>query len=114
MDTLRACLIGVLAAFSVTFADATAATAETNPVRTHPTAAAQPGTEQILVKLRATAATSRLQAQAATNVVKELATRSNLTLKQSRQITTGLHLMQVVSAQGETTAYHRRRAAQRL
>jgi hypothetical protein len=44
MDTLRACLIGVLAAFSVTFADATAATAETNPVRTHPTAAAQPGT----------------------------------------------------------------------
>jgi serine protease len=102
MDTLRACLIGVLAAFSATFA--TAATAETNPVRTHPSAAAQPGTIQILVKLRSTAATSRLQAQAATNVVKELATRSNLTLKQSRQITTGLHLMQVVSAQGETTA----------
>ncbi len=104
MHTFRACLIGVLAAFSATFTSALAGTVETNPVRTHPTAAAQSGTLQVLVKLRASAATSRIQALSATDAVKSLATRSNLALKQSRQITAGLHVMQVVSLQGETTA----------
>ncbi|MDB6089227.1 MAG: hypothetical protein JWN85_2011 [Gammaproteobacteria bacterium] len=104
MDTLRACLIGVLAAFSASFAEATAATPEINPVRTHPTGVTQPGTVQVLVKLRSTAASSRPQAQAAIDVVEALAMRSNMTLKQSRQITRGLHLMQVASAPGETAA----------
>jgi serine protease len=104
MDTPRSCLIGVLAAFAVTLTNASAAATETNPVRTHPAPATQPGTVQFLVKLRSTAATSRLQVKAATSVVKAIATRSNLTLKQSRQITTGIHLMQVVSVQGEAAA----------
>lgn len=109
MDPFRSCLIGVLAAFSLSFTTASAGTPETNPVLTQPAAVPQP--LRFLVKFRATTATSREQARSANTQpqspasdVESLATRSNLSLKQSRQITTGLHLMHVTSAQGETAA----------
>jgi serine protease len=116
MDPLRSCLIGVLAAFSLSFATASAGSRETNPVLTQPSGATQP--LGFLVKFRGTAAlaTTReqarsgntgvatTQAQPTASDVQSLAKRSSLTYKQSRQITTGLHLMQVTSAQGESTA----------
>jgi len=113
MSPIRSCLIGVLAAFSLSFTTASAGSGEVNPVLTHPTAV---DAEQMrfLVKFRSAspAAMSRTQAHgAATQAalettakdVQSLAQRSNLALRQSRRITTGLHLMQV-TAQGESAA----------
>jgi len=112
---LRHCLIGVLAAFSLAATSVAAGTSEHNPVRTHPTAASEPAEQRILIKLRASeAATAHAQAlsvqskssqaAAANGTMQALAVRSSLTFKQSREITTGLHLLQVQSSTGEPVA----------
>jgi serine protease len=115
MQPFRSGLIGVLAAFSLSFATATAATRETNPVLTQPSS--PPPELGFLVKFRskvnatvraqqrgASAAIVSTPAQTTAADVQALATRSNLTLRQSRRITDGLHLLQAMSAQGESTA----------
>jgi serine protease len=108
MDPFRSCLIGILAAFSLSFTTASAGSPETNPVLTQPSAVAQP--LRFLVKFRSTTATSHdqarpaNQAQSTASVAQSLATRSNLTLKHSRQITTGLHLLEVTAAHGESAS----------
>jgi serine protease len=92
---------------------------ERNPVLRHP-AAAEPVNQQILVKLRsgaaATAHAQALSIQAKSSqarsgqagqlnsTIQSLATRASLTLKQSREITNGLHVMQVQSRTGESSA----------
>ena len=113
MTPIRSCLIGVLAAFSLSFTTASAVSRETNPVLTHPVAAdAEP--LRFLVKFRSASPTANARAQghgAASQAVVEttagdvqsLAQRSNLALNHSRRITTGLHLMQI-TAQGESAA----------
>jgi serine protease len=122
MSPLRSCLIGVLAAYSLSFASATAATRETNPVLTQP--ATPPQVLGFLVTFRSTPAAEKLhsqrrpggapasQAQASqvqqarvqvtSADVQALAKRSSIAFRQSRQITAGLHLMQVTSTQGES------------
>jgi serine protease len=115
MSPLRSCLIGVLAAFSLSFTTATAAARETNPVLTQPNA--PPPALGFLVKFRpADVAMFRVQqrgsaasataapAQTTANDVQSLASRSRLSLRQFRRITDGLHLIQVTSAQGDSTA----------
>ncbi len=110
MSPLRSCLIGILAAFSLSFASATAATRETNPVLTQPSV--PPPALGFLVKFRSTVGGTRgsgplptaAPAQTTATDVQSLASRSRLTLRQFRRITDGLHLMQVTSAQGESTA----------
>jgi serine protease len=111
---LRHCLIGALAALSITSTHAAAGSDEVNPVRTHPAAASEPTEQRILVKLRSSAAAAA-HAQAlsiqskpnqanANGTLQALAVRSNLTFRQSREITNGLHLLQVQSATGEPVA----------
>jgi serine protease len=116
MNPLRSCLLGVLAAFSLSFAPASAVTRETNPVLTQPSAA--PEVLGFLVTFRSTPAAESLRAQrrpgdapAQTAQVRvtaadvhSLAQRNSVAFKQSRQITAGLHLMQITSTQGESTA----------
>lgn len=105
MSPLRSCLIGTLAAFSLSFATATAVTPETNPVLTQPAASAS--ALGFLVKFRSAAGASPIvaaPAQAAASDIRSLAGRSGLMLHRFRRITAGLHLMQVSSAQGESTA----------
>jgi serine protease len=117
VQTLRHCLIGVLAAFSIAATQAVAATNEHNPVRTHPPAESEPAEQRILVKLRATAAAAAhaqalaIQAKSKSNqattvngTLQSLAVRANLTFKQSREITNGLHLLQVQSVTGDSVA----------
>ena len=111
---LRYWFIGVLAAASIASAPTAAQTSETNPVRTHPAAVTEQAEQRILVKLRSTAAASHAQALslqakpaqagAANSTMRALAVRSNLTFRQSREITTGLHLLQVESSTGESVA----------
>jgi serine protease len=114
MSPLRSCLIGVLAAFSLSFTTASAGSRENNPVLTHPSAAS---TEPLsfIVKFRSSSpvATARAQthgavtqAVVATTVrdVQSLAQRSSVALGNSRRITNGLHLMQVTPGQGESEA----------
>ena len=112
-SAIRHCLIGILAAFSIASTHAAAGTTERNPVRTHPAVASEPTEQRILVKLRASAAAAAHvqalqlrpnQANAANGTMQALATRASLTFKQSREITNGLHLLQVQSATGESTA----------
>jgi serine protease len=115
VDTLRSCLVGVLAAFSISSTAAVAGTNETNPVRAQPAvaAAATSGTHRILVKLRTTSATTAARAQAQSIVnsqqarvtisaLQGLAARSNLMLLKSHQISEGLHAVQVSVAAGES------------
>ena len=102
MDTLRPCLIGILAAFCVASANVAAVSNESNPVLRHPAAAVRPDVHLVLVKLRADATSGRLQAQTVTNTVQALASRANLTLKASREIVNGLHAMQVQALAGES------------
>jgi serine protease len=119
VDTLRSCLIGILAAFFFASANVAAVSNEANPVLRHPlTSAAQPTIHRVLVKLRANAAsaasTGRAQAKAATldaqaqaqsfAQAQALAARVSLTLRQSREITAGLHALQVEPAPGESIA----------
>ncbi|HEY6926839.1 MAG TPA: S8 family serine peptidase [Steroidobacteraceae bacterium] len=113
MTPIRSCLVGILAAFSLSFTTASAVSRESNPVLTHPSGAeAEP--LRLLVKFRSASPVAMSRAQghgAATQAVVEptagdvqsLATRSNLALKQSRRITSGLHLMQITT-QGESAA----------
>ena len=109
MGPFRFCPRGVLAAFSLSLAmaTATAGSPETNPVLTQP-AGASAAPLGFLVKFRAgvPAGTSRQQArsgaQAAAGTsdsdVQSLSRRSNLTLRQTRRIAAGLHVMQVTAA----------------
>ena len=118
MDPLRSCLVGVLAAFSLSFATASAGSRETNPVLTQPGGASAP--LGFLVKFRAAspAGTSRQQARAASaqtyattdSDVQSLSQRSNLTLRRTRRITAGLHLMQISSGEGAAAVLARLRA----
>lgn len=115
MSPLRSCLIGILAAFSLSFTTASAGSREANPVLTHPTAAASEPM-RFLVKFRSASpvAMSRSQArgavasQAAVETtavdVQSLAQRSSLTMGHSRRIATGLHLMEVTTSQSESAA----------
>jgi serine protease len=98
-----------LAAFCIASTHAAAGTNERNPVRTHPAAASEPTEQRVLVKLRSSAAAAaHVQAlqlrpnQPANGTMQALAARASLTFKQSREITSGLHLLQVQSATGES------------
>ena len=105
MSPLRSCLIGVLAAFSLSFTTASAGSLETNPVLTHPKGTASEPM-RFLVKFRSASpvAMSRSQARETTTAdVQSLAQRSSLTMGHSRRITNGLHLMEV-SSDGESAA----------
>lgn len=66
--------------------------AEYNPVRKQP-AAASVSTGRVIVNLSA-AASERAKAQTANGTIPALAGRNQLTLKQTRQITSRLHVMQ--------------------
>jgi serine protease len=116
MNPIRSCFVGILAAFSLSFANATAASRETNPVLTQPGAA--PEVLGFLVTFRSTPAAESLRTQprpgdtrtpaaqvrVTSQDVHSLAQRSSLAFRQSRQITAGLHLMQITSTQGESPA----------
>ena len=114
MSPIRSCLVGILAAFSLSFTTASAASRETNPVLTHPVAAdSEP--LRFLVKFRSASPVemSRTQArgvvtqavvETTTRDVQALAQRSNLAMGNSRRITTGLHLMEVTASPGESAA----------
>jgi serine protease len=111
-SAFRHCAIGILAAFSIASTHAAAGTNERNPVLTHPAAAAEPAEQRVLVKLRSGAAAAAHaqalqvkpnQTNVANGTMQALALRANLTFKQSREITNGLHLLQVQSAAGEST-----------
>ena len=119
MDTLRSCLIGILAAFFFASANVAAVGNESNPVLRHPvTNTEQPTIHRVLVKLRAnsasTAASGRAQSKAATRdaqaqaqsvaLAQALTARLSLTLRQSREIANGLHAMQVEPVPGESIA----------
>ena len=116
METLRSCLIGILAAFFFASANVAAVGNEANPVLHHPPADSQATIHGVLVKLRASgvSGSGRAQVKAATTdaqkqiqgqaLMQALALRSNLTWKQSREISSGLHAMQVQAAPGETVA----------
>jgi serine protease len=115
VHNFRIGLIGFLAALLLASTYVAAGTNERNPVRTHPTAAAESPNQRILVKLRSSAAASA-HAQALSieakhalmtgvnTTLQSLAQRTNLTLRQSREITTGLHALQVQPAPGESIA----------
>lgn len=118
MDTVRSCLVGILAAFfCAASANVAAVSHETNPVQLQPAPPAAGQLHRVLVKLRTNALSAagraaikagvsrdaQLQAQEFAQA-QSLATRVNLTLKQSREITTGLHAMQVQPAPGESIA----------
>jgi serine protease len=120
VDTFRHYLLASFAACCL-FASANAAAAsnETNPVLRQPPAAATSQLQRVLVKLRASAQSSsaRAQVKQATGATRDaqlqaqesaqaraLAVRVSLTLRQSREITSGLHAMQVQSAPGESLA----------
>jgi serine protease len=97
---------------SIASTHAAAGTNERNPVRTHPAVASDPTEQRILVKLRSSAAAAAhaqalsIQAKPSANLtngtMQALAARANLTFKQSREITTGLHLLRVQPAGGES------------
>jgi len=115
MNPLRSCLIGILAAFSLSFTTASAGSRETNPVLTHPAGAAAE-TMRFLVKFRSASPVVMARSQARGVVspqavvettaadVQTLAQRSSLTMGRSRRITNGLHLMEVTTSQGESAA----------
>jgi serine protease len=113
-SAFRHCVIGIVAAFSIASTHAAAGTNERNPVLRHPAAASEPAEQRILVKLRSGAAAAaharalqvqpnQTNAAKANGTMQALALRANLTFKQSREITNGLHLLQVQSAAGEST-----------
>lgn len=67
--------------------------AEHNPVRKQP-AAASASVERVIVKLRDTGSWTSVQAKSASSAMAALAGRNKLALKQARQITSTLHVMQ--------------------
>ncbi len=108
VETVRPCLIGILAAFFIASANVAAVSPESNPVLRHPPSATEPTIHRVFVKLRAAATSDRVQAKSAPSPamshVQALAVRANLTLTQSREIMTGLHAMQVQPIDGEPMA----------
>jgi serine protease len=100
--TLRHCSIGILAALSLSAVHLRAATHEFNPVLHHPPAEAAANVHRVLVRLRPTAAVNRVQAQAAAQPLQALAARINVSVKQSREIMSGLHALQLQPAAGES------------
>lgn len=120
MDTLRSSLVGILAAFLLYASTSVAAVSnETNPVLRQPAVPPSGQVHRVLVKLRASAqsSSSRTQVKPAARAASDaqvraqelaqaqaLATRVSLTLKQSREITAGLHAMQLQPAAGESLA----------
>jgi serine protease len=98
-------ILCAMALSAVAYASVIGGSAELNPVRTHPHA--EPGireasVHQIIVKLRAAAAVTpgSVQAQAVSvqDRVANLAARSGLTMRDSRQIFDLMHVMQVEPA----------------
>ena len=97
-----------LALSAAAYASVIGGSAELNPVRTHPrqdASALDTGVQQIIVKLRsadAGAATGSVQIQAAAvsgqDRIANLAARSGLTMRDSRQIFDRMHVMQVEPA----------------
>ena len=79
-------------------ANAFGASAELNPVRTHPATQAEPAVQGVIVKLRAPEPSSSAQSTSATDPVAALAKRVNLGLKESHRISTYLHVMRVLPA----------------
>lgn len=79
------------------------AAAEYNPARKQP-AAASASAERVIVKLRDAATSASAQAKPASNAMAVLAGRNKLTLKQARQITSTLHVMQFEPATGESAS----------
>ncbi len=105
MHTLRSSLVSLLAALAIAVPNSPGATSETNPVSMEPaTAVSQGNTHPVFVKFRPTALSTRATTQAATNALQALATRVNVTLLESRQITGNLHALRVVAGPGETLA----------
>ena len=105
MDTLRTGLVALFATLSAfATADAVAATSETNPVLQQPAAATESAVHRVFVKLRSNATAGRDKAQATTNTVQALVARSKLTLMQTREISAGLHALQVQPIAGESIA----------
>jgi len=80
-------------------ADAFAASAELNPVRTHPTIQGEPAVQGVIVKLRALEPGSDAHARAAADPA-ALARRAGLVLRQSHQIAPRLYVMRVEPAVG--------------
>jgi serine protease len=87
------------------YASVIAGSAETNPIRTHPHAAAsavsQAGTYQVIVKLRAgtsSPASLHLQSLAPRDRIANLAGRVGVTLHETRQIFDRMHVMQIEPA----------------
>jgi serine protease len=70
-----------------------AGAAEYNPVRKQP-AVASTGIQRVIVKLKTTDTSASAQAKSASDTMTALAGRNNLTLKQTRQIASNLHIMQ--------------------
>ncbi len=115
VDTLRPCLIGILAAFSVASANVAAAAPEYNPVLTHPAAETQPTIHRVLVQLRsAVSAPSRSRAKVAVSDATAAATaqaainavglRTHLAMGRSREIVSGLHAVQIEATGGDSLA----------
>lgn len=83
-------LLGLLFAVAINVGSGAA---EYNPARKEP-AAASAGIKRVIVKFSATSTSSGAQAKSTSNTVAALAARNKLTLKQTRQIATNLHVMQ--------------------
>lgn len=111
-----AALTLLLAATLALPAQVAVSASEYNPVRRHPAAAASASIQRVIVKLRAADA-NRVQAQSAASTteaaapsqqqtrVQALAQRVGLALKQSREISSNLHVLSLGSAvYGETPA----------
>jgi serine protease len=80
-------------------AHAYAASAELNPVRTHPLVQREPAVQRVIVKLRALEAGTDIQAHSAATAM-ALAKRAGLILRESHRIAPGLHAMRVEPATG--------------
>ena len=105
VHTVRSSVVGLLAALAIAATNSPAATSETNPVSKEPaTAVSEGNTHRVFVKFRPTALSPRATTQAATNALQALATRVNVALLESRQITGNLHALRVVAGPGETLA----------
>jgi len=101
----------VLAAFLLVLS-AAAVAAEDNAVRRHPAGQTEASVRRIIVKFRATASSSRVQAKAAPDAVGALARRNALSVETSRVLVDGLNVMFVeptdLSESADTTLAHLR------
>jgi serine protease len=109
-------LLCTLALSAAAYASVIGGSTESNPVRTHPHHQTEASVHRVIVKLRAASATAsgtvHAQALAAHDRIANLADRSGLTLKNSRQILERMHVVQVEPAAAgdsiETTLQHLR------